>query len=105
MSDARFLTCTCGCELFRIGATGSATEGTVQVVCGDCEEEHGLVFASAVPAPTAAPQPSTAMTQREIARSQGFTGDACDRCHAFAMKRDGKCLTCSACGSTSGGCS
>jgi hypothetical protein len=42
------------------------------------------------------------MTQAEIARSQGFTGDCCDGCGQFAMKRGGTCLTCQACGSTTG---
>lgn len=42
------------------------------------------------------------LTQREIAAGQGFTGDACTTCGAFAMKRAGTCLTCQACGSTTG---
>lgn len=33
------------------------------------------------------------------------TGDVCQDCGAFAMIRTGTCLTCTACGSSSGGCS
>lgn len=34
-----------------------------------------------------------------------MSGDACHDCGAFAMVRTGTCLTCQACGSSSGGCS
>lgn len=43
------------------------------------------------------------IAKRAMAQQQGFTGDACDNCGAFAVKRTGKCTTCDACGST-GGC-
>ncbi|WP_238232486.1 hypothetical protein [Methylobacterium thuringiense] len=39
---------------------------------------------------------------RETAIAQGFTADACDTCGAFAMKRSGTCMTCTACGATTG---
>ena len=48
------------------------------------------------------PNADTFLTQREIATGQGYTGDACPRCQAFAMLRAGTCLTCQACGSTTG---
>jgi hypothetical protein len=41
----------------------------------------------------------------ERAREAGYSGDACGSCGSFEMIRDGKCLTCRSCGSTSGGCS
>ncbi len=44
-------------------------------------------------------------TQRESAASRGYTGNSCQDCGSFAMKRTGVCETCEACGSTSGGCS
>ena len=37
--------------------------------------------------------------------ASGFTGDICQDCHGVAMIRTGTCLTCTSCGSTSGGCS
>ncbi|WP_420604719.1 hypothetical protein [Methylobacterium sp.] len=58
-------------------------------------------------APRPPPKPSlvsetVTLTQREIATTQGFTGDACPLCGSFMMKRAGTCLTCQACGSTTG---
>lgn len=47
---------------------------------------------------------SSTMTQGEIAREKGFTGNACASCGGFNMRRSGTCETCE-CGSTSGGCS
>lgn len=35
-------------------------------------------------------------------REQGYTGDACDRCNSHRMRRNGSCLLCFDCGSTSG---
>lgn len=55
-------------------------------------------LATAAPAPAPAP-PTLA---RAAAVAGGFTGDACDVCLAFAMRRSGTCLTCTVCGSTTG---
>jgi hypothetical protein len=46
--------------------------------------------------------------RREIRNALPFprlTGDCCQDCGSFAMVRTGTCLTCAACGSSSGGCS
>ena len=45
------------------------------------------------------PSPKTA---QEIARTQGYTGDACPVCGHFTMARNGTCLRCTTCGSTTG---
>jgi ribonucleoside-diphosphate reductase alpha chain len=37
-----------------------------------------------------------------IARIQGYEGDSCDDCGNFTMVRNGTCLKCNTCGSTSG---
>jgi hypothetical protein len=42
---------------------------------------------------------------RSAAALAGFSGEICTNCHAAAMVRTGTCLTCQACGGTSGGCS
>jgi hypothetical protein len=39
---------------------------------------------------------------RQIVREQGYTGDVCDRCGSLHMRRNGSCLLCMDCGSTSG---
>lgn len=41
----------------------------------------------------------------ETARAMGYEGDPCGNCGALKMKRTGPCLTCDACGQSSGGCS
>jgi hypothetical protein len=43
------------------------------------------------------------IAKQAMAKQAGYTGDACDNCGAFAVKRTGKCTTCDACGAT-GGC-
>lgn len=35
-------------------------------------------------------------------KEAGYTGDACGKCGSFAMRRNGACLLCDACGETSG---
>lgn len=42
------------------------------------------------------------LIQREAARAAGFTGDVCDGCGSFTMRRSGTCLVCTACGTTTG---
>lgn len=37
--------------------------------------------------------------------SPRLSGDCCQDCGSFAMVRTGTCLTCMACGTSSGGCS
>ena len=39
---------------------------------------------------------------RQAARERGFTGDICDDCGSSQMVRNGTCLKCNACGSTTG---
>ena len=41
-------------------------------------------------------------TQSEIAKTKGYTGDACGECGSFLMIRSGTCARCEACGTTSG---
>lgn len=55
--------------------------------------------ATAAPAP---PLETPTMTQGEMARAQGYTGDCCTTCGQFRMKQSGHCLVCDACGTTTG---
>ncbi|MBX9934423.1 MAG: hypothetical protein K2Y56_23400 [Methylobacterium sp.] len=64
-----------------------------------------LTLAPAPPraaAPIVVAETVAAPSPREVARAHGFTGDMCGSCGSFAMKRAGTCLTCQACGSTTG---
>lgn len=40
--------------------------------------------------------------KKTIARSQGFTGDTCTSCQNMTMRRNGTCLVCATCGTTTG---
>ena len=42
------------------------------------------------------------MRNMEEARMKGYTGDACDSCSNFTLVRNGTCLKCVTCGSTTG---
>ncbi|WP_028974793.1 adenosylcobalamin-dependent ribonucleoside-diphosphate reductase [Spirochaeta cellobiosiphila] len=45
---------------------------------------------------------SKSPSQREIARMQGYEGDPCPTCGHFTLVRNGTCLKCETCGSTTG---
>lgn len=50
--------------------------------------------------------PAAAPAQRTLdkaqARLSGYTGDACSSCQSMQVKRNGSCLVCEACGTTTG---
>jgi len=56
------------------------------------------------PAPKVVPAPADVSQPRPAVRKLVETGDLCSECGEFAMVRRGTCLTCQACGNTSGGC-
>jgi ribonucleoside-diphosphate reductase alpha chain len=39
---------------------------------------------------------------RQMAKAQGFTGDTCTNCGSMKMKRNGSCMVCIECGTTTG---
>jgi ribonucleoside-diphosphate reductase alpha chain len=45
---------------------------------------------------------ATAMDSRTKARMQGFEGEACGECGNYTLVRNGTCMKCNTCGSTSG---
>ncbi|HEY8564904.1 MAG TPA: vitamin B12-dependent ribonucleotide reductase [Beijerinckiaceae bacterium] len=52
-------------------------------------------------APEAAPQPTVAARRAE-AKMKGYVGEACPECANFTLVRNGTCLKCDTCGSTTG---
>jgi ribonucleoside-diphosphate reductase alpha chain len=42
------------------------------------------------------------LEQRAAAKAKGYEGEACPECHNFTMVRNGTCLKCDTCGSTTG---
>jgi len=47
-------------------------------------------------------QKTQAAMQVKIAKMKGYEGDPCPRCKAFTLVRNGSCLKCDSCGSTTG---
>lgn len=52
------------------------------------------------------PPPAPASAARAVsgsaAKQAGYTGDCCETCHGSRVKRNGSCLVCEDCGTTSG---
>lgn len=61
-----------------------------------------LAAAAFLAGPGDVPQPMPRQMRREVSRVQGYTGDECGACFNFTMVRNGTCLKCESCGSTSG---
>jgi ribonucleoside-diphosphate reductase alpha chain len=64
----------------------------------DAETEPATDIGTASPAPAAASQAQ----QIAQARMKGYEGENCSECGNFTMVRNGTCLKCDTCGSTSG---
>ena len=80
-------------------------EGDARAV-EDVVRRHVIGLEPAPVRPEPRPEPPSDRTRRaalvEVARASGFSGDLCDRCGNMQMKRSGACLTCQACGATTG---
>ena len=58
--------------------------------------------AASAPA-AAAPVADTVVAERvQQARMQGYEGESCPECQNFTLVRNGTCLKCNTCGSTTG---
>ncbi|PJZ56118.1 vitamin B12-dependent ribonucleotide reductase [Leptospira barantonii] len=51
---------------------------------------------------TAAPTGLALLEEVKLAKIKGYTGDSCSECGSFEMVRNGSCLKCMSCGSTTG---
>ena len=58
--------------------------------------------AAEVAAATAPSERDIVANQRAAAKAKGYEGSACPECHNFTMVRNGTCLKCDTCGSTTG---
>lgn len=45
---------------------------------------------------------TSTLTQAEIAKASGFTGDTCSNCQGVHMQIAGHCMVCADCGTTTG---
>ncbi|RUT32800.1 vitamin B12-dependent ribonucleotide reductase [Arsenicitalea aurantiaca] len=82
--------------------------GTVTALKASTALKHDTQIAPAAFAPAELdpiPSPPTAKdagTLRAEAQMKGYTGDQCTECHNFTMVRNGTCLKCDTCGTTTG---
>ena len=90
-----------------IGATALAMEPNPVVVVTPSKRMEAAMtsLSQAAAAPGAAP----VLTKSELykqrmseAKLRGYEGTSCSECHNFTMVRNGTCLKCDTCGSTSG---
>jgi ribonucleoside-diphosphate reductase alpha chain len=66
------------------------------------EAIESLGFAAPAARPAAAPAADDIATKRSIAKMKGYVGEACPECMNFTLVRNGTCLKCDTCGSTTG---
>ena len=79
---------------------GSSAQGSVQgatALKGDPAEPAPLTLGGA-----AFSAPESVAEKRAEARMKGYVGEACPECGNFTMVRNGTCLKCDTCGSTTG---
>ncbi len=81
-----------------VGASPAAQTTAVATAFARGSEAVAAVEVSAAPAPAKA----TAAQQIAQARMKGYEGESCSECGNFTMVRNGTCLKCDTCGSTSG---
>ena len=60
-----------------------------------------VVVEPALAATPTAPSKDAGLLRAE-AQMKGYTGDQCTECHNFTMVRNGTCLKCDTCGTTTG---
>jgi ribonucleoside-diphosphate reductase alpha chain len=89
-----------------VGLTEGATalQGEEGIVADRTTGQLGFLAAAPSPAPTASASTGTATTttRRAEALMKGYQGDACGECGNFTLVRNGTCMKCDTCGSTTG---
>jgi ribonucleoside-diphosphate reductase alpha chain len=88
--------------VFEGGARGAmASEGNAAITMG-APVTQSVSFAAELQASTWLTQPDPRIEQIRAARMKGYEGDSCSECGNFTLVRNGTCLKCDTCGSTSG---
>jgi len=75
--------------------------GSVTKALSQKEQEHAQVLVMPRPAENSYPHESEVIRIVE-ARIKGYEGDACSLCGSFTLLRNGTCMKCDTCGSTTG---
>jgi ribonucleoside-diphosphate reductase alpha chain len=87
-------------------ASAASSQSPSHALLMRAAETVGSLALADVPAPAYAYEtvstPAPAMDMRAQARMKGYEGDNCGECGNYTMVRNGTCLKCDTCGSTSG---
>jgi len=84
-------------------STATTSAAAVTGLAGDGASAAAFAAAGTAVAGTALAQAADARLERmREARLKGYEGDACGECGNFTLVRNGTCLKCATCGSTSG---
>ncbi len=88
----------------RASAQSSSAQSSAPLTQGAValKAEVASQVASEVAAATAPSARDQIANQRAAAKAKGYEGSACPECHNFTMVRNGTCLKCDTCGSTTG---
>jgi ribonucleoside-diphosphate reductase alpha chain len=85
------------------GAAVYAMAGATALKRQDAEIAEAIEsLGFAAPAPQPARAADDVATKRSIAKMKGYVGEACPECMNFTLVRNGTCLKCDTCGSTTG---
>ncbi len=88
--------------VFEGGARGAMTsDGNAAITMG-APVTQSVSFAAELRESTSLTQPDNRIEQIRAARMKGYEGDSCGECGNFTLVRNGTCLKCDTCGSTSG---
>ncbi len=86
----------------KVTALRGLTQGATALKAAPEEETEAELGTASLPWSAPAAAPSTKAEARAIARAKGYEGEACPECQNFTMVRNGTCLKCETCGSTTG---
>ena len=86
------------------GATAAVAEAqdTTATLAPSVTADAGQTAAQTVVQATAAAASTTKTEQVQQAKMQGYEGESCPECQNFTLVRNGTCLKCNTCGSTTG---
>ncbi|WP_337997283.1 vitamin B12-dependent ribonucleotide reductase [Oleispirillum naphthae] len=86
------------------GLQATGTDGIAAALMSSTAVTAGAVTAGAAAtvAVSASAPPSSRVAQIQQARMKGYEGDSCPECGNFTLVRNGTCLKCDTCGSTTG---
>ena len=84
------------------GAAAAVADDAVATMRAPAEPAAAAATMAAAPVTTSASSDMVAAERAQQARMQGYEGESCPECQNFTLVRNGTCLKCNTCGSTTG---